>query len=429
MDRPYGEPFPPRTGGGGAPVSTGGYSRRTVPGDAKSNDRHRLLTDKAAYISFLEAQAERANAIRLEAQEVGVGLHSMKARMDELEEKVRSTVRTVELVQDHGVRAGESARAGRSEMEDQLRVLESRSQRLEVSAGDARATTDAEMARMRNEVALAVQELGQRVDDRIQAIRAWRFEADEGAAGIIREAQATCVRLADDALSALEASQHKLDELSKRTEAGLQVLHVDVTALKAELAGVTRHSLHRSNHIDAVLGLASSAAATDARRGAEEDATSVIADAVERRLGARWGQQVLQLSEVLRRVVQAQGTLQQQVSGSSFPNGGLVRAQSPAPLPLAAAPLLSTQVVDVARLSSNGFSGASPAPLVKGVATAASAGVNVDTHRRAAIDDLYEELRRLEECDIAMKKSTSRSVSPGVAARRPRSTRTARAHQ
>lgn len=433
----------PRTGGGGISASSGGYSRRYLPGDPKSNDRHRLLTDRAAYIAFLEAQAERANAICLEAEEVSSGLKSMRDRMDELEEKVRGTARAVELVQDLGARTGESSRAGRMEIEDQLRVCENRVQRLESSVGDARATTEAEMARLRNEVALTVQDFGQRVDERIQALRAWRFEADEGASGVIREAQATCVRLADDALGAVEASQHKIEELSRRTEAGLEVLQVDMTGLRAELAGITHHEQHHASRGDGVVSSAalpgSGASPTFSNgvagmaRAAGEETASAIADAVERRLGARLGQQVLQLSEVLRRVVQAQNSLHQQLSGGSSARASTsaqvpphLSHSSPASLLSAVSPPMSSgQAVDFATSSHPGLplnSAPQPGP---GTAPAVAIGVASDAHRRVAIDELYEELRRLEECDNTMKRSSS--ASPSLAAtRRPRSSRIAR---
>mmetsp|Transcript_92475 Transcript_92475/g.160626 ORF Transcript_92475/g.160626 Transcript_92475/m.160626 type:complete len:407 (-) Transcript_92475:69-1289(-) len=399
-----------RSGGGGPPPAAGGYSRRCGPGDPKSTDRHRLLTDRAAYISFLEAQAERTNAICSEAEEVSATVHRMRGRVEELEEKLRSTARAVELVQEHGSRAGESAREGRRELEEQLRLLESRVQRLENSLGDSRSTVEAEMARLRNEVALAVQDLGQRVDERLQALRAWRSEADEGASGLIREAQATCVRLADDALGAAEASQRKLDELSRRTEASLEVLRVDVTGLRAELAGYTRgrsrsaEPTPRAASPPAATPLAAGSVPTAIAQGVSEEATSAMADVIERRLAARLGQQVLQLSEVLRRVVQAQATLHHQWSCS--PQGGAPTRPVPQPMPMAdagggpeAAPDMTKSFGTILDSALAGATvGAGPMP-------------GGDTRRRAAIDELYRELRQLEECDAAVRGSAVRRKS------------------
>merc|ERR1740129_1610305 len=105
--------------------------------------------------------------------------------------------------------SGEAARTSRQEVEEQLRVVEGRVERLEQGVGEARITAEAEMARLRNEVSLAVQELSQRIDERFQAMSQWCSQADESASGVIREAQVICVRLADDALGAAEASQLK----------------------------------------------------------------------------------------------------------------------------------------------------------------------------------------------------------------------------
>ena len=56
------------------------------------------------------------------------------------------------------------------------------------------------MGRMRNELSLSVQELGQRLDERARAlhdafeerVRVLQAFADNGASAVIREAQATC---------------------------------------------------------------------------------------------------------------------------------------------------------------------------------------------------------------------------------------------
>merc|ERR1712176_686592 len=68
--------------------------------------------------------------------------------------------------------------------------------------------------------------------------------------GVIREAQATCVRLADDAMTASEASQKKVEELARQTEAAhkqleefsrrtdvaLEVIRADIVSIRAEQA-------------------------------------------------------------------------------------------------------------------------------------------------------------------------------------------------
>lgn len=329
-------------------------------------------------------------------------------------------------------------------MEDQLRVIEGRVQRLEHAVGDSRATTEAEMSRLRNEVALAVQDLGQRVDERLQALRAWRLEADEGTASVIREAQATCVRLADDALGAVEASQRKLEELSRRTDAGLEVIRVDITGLKAELAGVAKHGGSGAGASSSSAHSLGFAAVSSARNGGD-DAAQAIADTVERRLAARLGQQVLQLSEVLRRVVQAQATLHQQWSGTPSAVvteparfdaesriGNLATDSSTLGSNMAHASNVPSQTAPLLQATStqqHSTASAQPLPAANGIASpfanlAGQSGMaSGDAQRRNAIDDLYAELKRLEEYDGAMRRSPSANSSH---ARRPRSSRAAR---
>jgi len=389
-------PFGLGPGGGG-----GSYARRHLGGggDPKSGgDRNqRLLTDRAAYIAFLEAQAERAGEICAEAEAVNDGLRRLRGRVDELEEKVRSAARTAELVQEHGARAGEAARTSRQEVEEQLRVVEGRVERLEQGVGEARITAEAEMARLRNEVSLAVQELSQRIDERFQAMSQWCSQADESASGVIREAQVICVRLADDALGAAEASQLKVEDLARRTEASLEVLRVDLTGLHAELTGLTRAAESSGSGAGAAAGAPPT-----------EEAAATLADAVERRLGARLGQQVLQLGEVLRRVIQAQTALHQQVARAPFSAPGVsieLRQQMEEERRRQAGDFddilertrsrLSTQVDDLRQRLAILMA----SDVANGGSRRDAAGAATDTRRRCAIDELYRELRRLEECD------------------------------
>jgi hypothetical protein len=227
------------------------------------------------------------------------------------------------------------------------------------------------------------------------------------------------VRLADDALGAVESSQRKLEELSQRTESGLEVLRVDVTGLRAELAGITCHEHHAGTQSKAGLtsvafadsGPVNSLAAADVvSKLCADEAASAIGDAVERRLGARLGQQVLQLSEVLRRVVQAQQTLHLQYSGGVSPHVAVLAQMPPVPPQLSQTPLPSVLPQAV--------------PSIHAATPTVATISNGDAHRRAAIDELYEELRRLEDCDATVKHNSSRKVSPspGVV-RRPRSSR------
>lgn len=352
------------------------------------------MSDRAAYISFLEAQVERAGAISLEAEEVGIGLQRLRSRVEQLEEKVHANAHAVELTQAH---AGDSAHAARREVEDQLRTMEARVRHLEHGVGDAKLTTEADLSRLRNEFALAIEELRQRVDERLLSLQAWRSEVDEGASGIIREAQATCVRLADDALAAAEASQRKVEELTRRTQAGLEVLRVDVTSLRAELAGLSQRRSFGQTERWALPGPAETqpleapalhtgstqvtTAAVQAARGVtiSEDVAGVLGDTIERRLAARLGQQVLQLSEVLRRVVQAQAALQQQWGAANHPRS-----------------------THEARINEVRFGG-----------QAVQHRPPADGARRAGIlDELYRELRHLEECDAAVRGAVSAASRP-----------------
>jgi len=363
----------PRVGGpvtaSGNTGAGGSYSRRRLPGDANTTDRHRLLADRNAYISYLEAQADNASEAAMELEALGGSLRQIRSRVEELEEKVDSTARIVELVQESSTRAGEGARAGQQEVEDQMRLMHGRVQLLENLVGEARLTAEAEMSRLRNEMALVVQDMGQRLETRIESLKTF---TDEGVSSVIHEAQATCVRLADDALSAAEASQRKVDEFARRTEASLEVLRVDINGIRAEVAssGRNRAAWHTTPPAT------EPAAYNGSTYTLGKEVVSCV-DALEKRLAARLGNQVLQLSEVLRRVVQAQAALHRHVA---LPPGALSYPVS----------------------EPSGVPGDLGVDAGHGKCSTVNNSIS-DVRQRAAIDDLYRELRHLEEGATASK--------------------------
>ena len=212
--------------------------------------------------------------------------------------------------------------------------------------------------------------------------------------------EATCARLADDALGAAEASQRKVEEVAqgaeasrrriedvaRQAEAGFEVARVDVTGLRAELARhrttpkacCPRHGRSTSRPVrhfrrsiaekSRTPHVGSCRVRSPAQRLQSERPPPALqgkAEAAEPRVAARLGQQILQLSEVLRRVVQTQASLQHHVSQ----RGGA---------------------------ASDAGSAATPAPAA-GSSDAGDIGAPSKARRRGAIDELYRELRRLEE--------------------------------
>lgn len=365
------------------PPPADGYARRAKPGDANATDRRRLLADRNAYISYLESQADRNDRVTQDVEALAADLRKLR---DQIEDRFRLASEALQMVQAQQAQAGDTAKEGRQEVIEQLNNLEGKLLRFEHAASENRSTTEAEMSRLRNELSLAVQELGQRLDERAKALRE-RF--DEGTSVLIREAQATCVRLADDALGAAEVAQKKVDELSLQaaqsqrrledivcqTEAGLEALRADVVSVRAELAGSSAAAA--AGVVEGTTGAArpGAAAAGSAETKDPSSSASDLAEAIEKRLGARLGQQVLQLSEVLRHVVQSQTALKQQVGSNTRPSA----PASPNITTLAWQPTLPTEFGS----NSRGQPQLLPPP-------------PHDAQRRIAVDELYRELRQLE---------------------------------
>eukprot|EP00435_Cladocopium_sp_Y103_P014565 s1617_g3.t1 len=348
-----------------------GYARRAQLGESKSNDRKKLLTDRNAYIAYLEHHVERFNAAYLEVESLHDEVRLMRGRLDDLEERFDRSHRSSELVKAQTLQQLEVGQSERHEAFEHVHRLESRGLRLEQALSDSRSVAEADMSRLRNELNLSVQELAQRLDERLRATRERMEErlqasqelSKDEAALVIREAQATCVRLADDALGAAETSQKKVDDvarsvasaerrvedLKQETEASLDAMRAQLVALQAELAG-------------------RAAAGPDGPTAELQRLPD--GDALDQQLTTRLGHQVLQLSEVVQRVVQSQAALSQQLQGKS----SKVRNSS-----------RSVESKSTARARS-------AEPLRPTTAVTKSS----DLRRRMALDELYRELQQLE---------------------------------
>ena len=372
-----------------------GYARRAQLGESKSNDRKRLLTDRNAYIAYLETHVERFNVAYLEVENFHDELRVMKSRVDDLEERFDRSHRTLELVKAQTLQHLQAGQGERQDALEHVHRLETRGVRLEQQLADGRSAAEADMARLRNELNLSVQELGQRLDERLrhtqhrfeERLQAFQDLSNDEAALVIREAQATCVRLADDALGAAETSQKKVDDvarhastaerrletLKQETEAGMETLRVQLVALQAELAGRR--------------------AGADSTEAVAADGVSDL-DVLEQRLSTRLGHQVLQLSEVLQRVVQSQAALSQQLAVAGKPSKGRSSRSVDSMKTTQSSTMRSRSAGDPPRRFDH-LGGTSNLGASKGS----------DVRRRLALDELYRELQELESQSNANRSS------------------------
>lgn len=349
-----------------------GYARRAQLGESKSNDRKKLLTDRNAYIAYLENHVERFNAAYLEVESLHDEVRLMRGRLDDLEERFDRSHRSSESVKAQTLQQLEVGQSERHEAFEHVHRLESRGLRLEQALSDSRTAAEADMSRLRNELNLSVQELAQRLDERLRATRERMEErlqasqelSKDEATLVIREAQATCVRLADDALGAAEtgaaetsqkkvedvarqasSAERRVENLKQETEASLDAMRAQLVALQAELAG---------------RAAGSDGPTAEFQRLPDSDSLDQT---------SRLGHQVLQLSEVVQRVVQSQAALSQQLQGKSEKK---VRSSR------------SLESKSTARARS-------AEPLRPAAVTKSN-----DLRRRMALDELYRELQQLE---------------------------------
>ncbi|RYG41586.1 hypothetical protein EON68_02905, partial [archaeon] len=91
-------------GGSGKPNGGGGGAAMAPP-----SEMSRLSTDRAAYISFLEAQLERASAAALMSETLVARLDAQDAVNQELQDKITALTHLIQLSQAYTERQGQEA--------------------------------------------------------------------------------------------------------------------------------------------------------------------------------------------------------------------------------------------------------------------------------------------------------------------------------
>jgi len=273
-------------------------------------DRSRLLTDRSAYISFLEVQLERATAACLTTQGFSDRIEQVQKQMNGMEDRIVNVSRLVKTTQSVADETAEGFDAVKARLEEQSRgtksrvdELEIRLQRLEgtgmvealqpverriqssertievlldrvehIKAEVARAVDTgaggfpeaaATIHRWRNELDLSVQEASRRVEEKHKELETWRQTFERDIRDSVWQAERTANRLADDALARVEGCTNRIDSLAASLQQGeqnwrdastrLEQLNTEISAARSRVASAAAD--------------AASARAASARRG------------------------------------------------------------------------------------------------------------------------------------------------------------------
>jgi len=253
-----------------------GYSRKDDGGGGGSkggNDGHysrRLTTDRAAYISFLEGQLEQVSANSLLVCGFNDRIEQMHAQVTTLEEKMSTVSRSVKLLQQCSEQTVGGQEAYQAKVEEQIASAVSQCDELsrKVTSLENR-PLQVEERPIQQEVAIEshshivsrldsfvdkLAKLEARSEEFDRHLTAW--EAERMAQGghhveisiadveseIERQlaplktsmffTEKTCSRLVDDALSAVEKNQKRMQEIKEELQHGLSALQKDFVHLE-----------------------------------------------------------------------------------------------------------------------------------------------------------------------------------------------------
>lgn len=185
-------------------------------------DRGRLLTDRSAYISFLEVQLERVTSSCLTVQAFSDRIEQLQGQILTLEDKLSNVHKSTRILHQHG----ETHAGTLSNDHYAISTLTEKVNRLERELFSATKPSSGRSPSPPHTVNRTFQSSS--------------FE--EEMRSRMREVEMTCNRLADDAMEAVEVMQRKLDDSQR---------HVDVNherklqELEARLSNKTAEGIQR----------------------------------------------------------------------------------------------------------------------------------------------------------------------------------------
>ncbi|CAD7940456.1 unnamed protein product [Amoebophrya sp. A120] len=282
----YSTPRTPRsTGGGGAGAAVGPSSL------VDKVDKNRLLTDRAAYLNFLEVQLERVSSSCLTVQAFSERIEQVQTQVNAMEEKVLNCGRLIKLMQQYNEevnRVAENIKVRVNEMNEdiegrtneKLEVLGSEVQKQFLESAQsvdaARDSADEACAALRSDMERSVAAMEKVASEHKMMEKQLAEQYD-----MIKASEKLCNRLADDAVGSIEANDRKATDFFQDFREHIAAQFNDVH---------DRISRQR------------------------EDATQHVMEMVEKRLNAHFSEQLGKMSEVLKKVVTNQRTLQQKVA-------------------------------------------------------------------------------------------------------------------
>ncbi|CAD7953451.1 unnamed protein product [Amoebophrya sp. A25] len=278
-------------------VKRNSYSTPRGGGEARLDkaEKNRLLTDRAAYLNFLEVQLERVSSSCLTVQGFSERIEQVQTQVNGMEEKVLNCGRLIKLMQQYNEevnRVAENIKVRVNEMNEDIEVrtnekLEQLLQKVESSLSsqlgehgsllaEQRQDHDEHLGALREDVE-KYRNLVEMVDAENKGLQKQAGEQYD----MIKASEKLCNRLADDAVGLIESNDRRstdfLDQLKSRLDAQLQDVHDRISRQR-------------------------------------EEATQHVMEMVEKRLNVHFAEQLGKMSDVLKKVVTNQRTLQQKVS-------------------------------------------------------------------------------------------------------------------
>eukprot|EP00392_Amoebophrya_sp_AT5.2_P004704 g4712.t1 len=185
-------------------------------------DKNRLLTDRAAYLNFLEVQLERVSSSCLTVQAFSERIESVQSQVNAMEEKVLNCGRLIKLMQQYNEevnRVAENIKVRVNEMNEDIenRTNDKIAQTLKRIDTIATDTNECMVKVQKNceENVGIVREDMEKALNKVEEVEKDSKALEKQVAeqfDMIKASEKLCNRLADDAVGSIEANDRKMTD-------------------------------------------------------------------------------------------------------------------------------------------------------------------------------------------------------------------------
>mmetsp|Transcript_9986 Transcript_9986/g.19599 ORF Transcript_9986/g.19599 Transcript_9986/m.19599 type:complete len:715 (-) Transcript_9986:68-2212(-) len=208
--------------------------RRSKAREKSPLEDERLLTDRAAYLSFLEVQLERVSSACLVSQSFGDRIEEVQASVLSFEERINNLARAVKLTESSGQDVNKTTTRKLDDLQNDVAQIETKIEQTHRGLGNLRAETETFEQRQKD----LTEVLRRRLEEKVLDMSS-RLELEEARS---KTNETRIVSLGDMARAESKAAAETLQsKLELRVEALREQLDLRVSSLETRVTNGLEH--------------------------------------------------------------------------------------------------------------------------------------------------------------------------------------------